>query len=91
VQLALSVAVTVYVPADKLDCAALTKFPGVQLYVYGAVPPEADTLTLPFVPPLQETFVWAAFVNVIVGQGFVLHATKFAIVKVVEVPELSVT
>ena len=39
-------------------------FPGVQLYVYGPVPPVAAlTLAAPFEPPLQDTFVCEADVN----------------------------
>jgi hypothetical protein len=56
-QPALSVTVTLYVPAVKLFAVAPELPEGDHAYVYGVVPPDGVTVALPLFPPLQDTFV----------------------------------
>ena len=55
VQPLLSVTVTVYAPATRLFIVAVVALFD-QRYVYAIVPPEAVTVALPLLPPLQLTF-----------------------------------
>lgn len=57
VQLLLSVMVHVYVPAANEFAVAAVPPEGAQLYVYGVVPPETETVAAPLFPPLQLTLV----------------------------------
>lgn len=58
-QLPASVTVQVYVPAVRPVAVAAVPPEGVQLYVYGDVPPEAATVAVPVAPPKQLTSVCA--------------------------------
>ncbi len=79
VQLLASLTVTVYVPAAKLvkDVEAWNVVPLIE-YVYGAVPPVADAVIVPLVPPKQETLVLTPDATsnvgwVIVAEAFVVQ------------------
>lgn len=56
VQLLASVTVTLYVLAVKLVAVGFV-CPPVQIFVYGPVPPEGDTVAVPSEPPKQVTAV----------------------------------
>ena len=59
VQRLASVTVIVYdAPARPLKVPETWNAPLFNLYIYGAVPPEPDIVTDPFVEPKHETFVW---------------------------------
>lgn len=68
----LSVTVAVWFPAGRLLTVAVV-CPVLQLYVYGVAPALATTVAVPFVPPLQVTFVEAVRFNV--GPLLLLTAT----------------
>ncbi len=70
VQPILSVTVTVYVPAVRLEAVAAVPAPRVQLYVYGAVPPLATIVALPVAVPLHATFNCDCVSIVIVGHTY---------------------
>jgi len=60
VQLLASVAVTLYVPADKPVAVAEVE-PVLQTKVFVPVPPVADAVALPLLPPKQATeLLWVA-------------------------------
>ena len=64
VQLLASVAVTVYVPADR-PVVVFEVEPVLQTKVFVPVPPVADAVALPLLPPKQVlTLLWVVLTNI---------------------------
>jgi hypothetical protein len=76
-----SVTVTIYVPAMRFDAVCVT-CEGLVFheYVYGGVPPVGfDTVTLPFFPPIHQTFVTVEAITLVIGLGCVTVALEVVV------------